>query len=77
MKQTYKLGDGDSIIATSPLDFVEQLRDGSKFESHCATDEFMKNFAERFYEYTGEELRYSNPTVFLGDLIKLKYVLVM
>lgn len=41
MIKTYNLLDGSTITATSPEDFVTQLREGSRFDNECTNQEFM------------------------------------
>ena len=53
MIKTYNLLDGGIITATSPEDFVTQLREGSRFDSECTNQEFMVNFARRYLELYG------------------------
>ena len=74
MEKTYKLEDGGVIIATSAEDFITQLREGSRFDSECTDDEFVKNFAYRYKIKSGNEIRIIPPEAFLSDLIQFGYV---
>ena len=41
MLTTYRLKDGDKIVATSPADFLHQLHTGSRFDSEGTDEEYM------------------------------------
>lgn len=62
MIKTYNLLDGGTITATSPEDFVTQLREGSRFDSECTNQEFMQNFTRRYRELHGVEIDVSSMT---------------
>ena len=44
MLTTYRLKGGDKIVATSPADFLHQLRIGSRFDSEGTDEEYMVRF---------------------------------
>lgn len=66
---TYRLKDGDRVVATSPADFLHQLHIGSRFDSGGTDEEYMHRFARRLYELEGYIVNTDNPTSFLNDLI--------
>lgn len=70
----YKLKDGGTIIAVDSQDFVNKLRESSKFDSDSSSEEYMKNFAERYFIQTGNHIRFDTPDNFLADLKKVKYI---
>jgi len=70
----YYLKDGEVIQAESPRKFVTELRSGSKFDSDCSDEKYMKNFADRYKVYSGVEIHSDNAEDFLSDLIKTGYV---
>lgn len=77
MKQettTYKLKDGDTIVATSPTDFVTQLREGSRFDSDGTDQEYMYRFAHRCEVQTGALIRTDSPENFMQDLLDTGYI---
>lgn len=66
----YKIkGDGHRIVATSPADFLHQLRTGSRFDSQGTDDEYMVRFAHRLQELEGYLVSTDSPDAFLTDLI--------
>ena len=70
----YHLKYGEVVQAESPREFVTELRSGSKFDSDCTDEEYMKNFADRYKVYSGIEIHSDNAEEFLNDLIKTGYV---
>ena len=76
MLTTYRLKDGDKIIATSPADFLHQLRTGSRFDSEGTDEEYMVRFAHRLQELEGYLVSIDNPDAFLTDLIDNGFVTV-
>lgn len=75
MKQiNYLLEDGAVITAATPEEFITQLREGSKFDSDCTNEEYMKSFADRYALQTGNKIKAGNATEFLLELIKYGYV---
>ena len=72
--KNYYLKDGEVVQAESPCQFVTELRLGSRFDSDCTDEEFMRNFANRYKIYSGVEIQYSSAEDFLGALIKAGYV---
>lgn len=75
MIKTYNLLDGGTITATSPEDFVTQLREGSRFDSECNNQEFMHNFARRYQELHGVDIISDSFESFVNSLIQLGYIL--
>lgn len=75
MIKTYNLLDGGTITATSPEDFVTQLREGSRFDSECTNQEFMHNFARRYQELYGINIKMSSFESFVDSLIAARYIL--
>lgn len=76
MTTTYTLRGGDRIVATSPADFLHQLRTGSRFDSQGTDDEFMVRFAHRLQELEGYLVSTDSPDAFLADLIAHGFVSV-
>ena len=70
----YYLRDGEVIQAESPCQFVTELRLGSRFDSDCTDEEYMKNFAKRYKIYSGVDMQYNNADEFLNILIETGYV---
>lgn len=76
MLTIYKLKDGDKIVATSPVDFLHQLRTGSRFDSEGTDEEYMVRFAHRLQELEGYLVYTDTPDAFLADLISNGFVTV-
>ena len=76
MLTTYRLKDGDKIVATSPADFLHQLRTGSRFDSDGTDEEYMVRFAHRLQELEGYLVSTNSPEAFLADLINRGFVTV-
>lgn len=74
MIKTYNLLDGGTITATSPEDFVTQLREGSRFDSECTNQEFMVNFACRYKELHGVNISFESMENFVNDLVLHGYI---
>jgi hypothetical protein len=74
MTITYMLKDGDRIVATSPADFLHQLRTGSRFDSQGTDEEYMVRFAHRLQELEGYLVSTVSPKTFLADLITHGFV---
>lgn len=71
----YKIeGDGHRIVATSPADFLHQLRTGSRFDSQGTDNEYMVRFAHRLQELEGYLVSTACPEAFLADLIAHGFV---
>ena len=70
----YNLKDGGVIDASTPDEFVTNLRESSRFDSECTNEQYMKNFASRFKIQTGVEVETSSPKAFLEALKKTGYV---
>lgn len=75
MIKTYNLLDGGTITATSPEDFVTQLREGSRFDSECTNQEFMVNFARRYRELYGIDVASDSFESFVDSLVTAGYIL--
>lgn len=71
----YKLKDGGVINASTPDEFVTELRKSSRFDSECTNEEYMINFAERFAIQSGETLSTESPESFLESLQKTDFIL--
>nr|DAV70595.1 MAG TPA: hypothetical protein [Caudoviricetes sp.] len=74
MIKTYNLLDGGTITATSPEDFVTQLREGSRFDSECTNQEFMRNFSRRYMELHGVNISFESMENFVNDLVLHGYI---
>jgi hypothetical protein len=51
---TYKVGD-EVIVASSPLEFLRKMRDGSRFESDLSLEDYMLAAAEREELFSGRK----------------------
>ena len=76
MTTTYTLKDGDRVVATSPADFLHQLRTGSRFDSEGTDEDYMVRFAHRLQELEGYLVSTDSPESFLADLINRGFVTV-
>jgi hypothetical protein len=76
MTTTYRLKDGDRVVATSPADFLHQLHIGSRFDSEGTDTEYMYHFARRLQELEGYLVSTESPEAFLTDLIAHGFVSV-
>lgn len=74
MDKTYTLQDGGKITATCPSDFLTKLRTGSRFDSECTDEEYMKAFAERYKIQSGHDIRTDSPENFFEDLVQTDYI---
>ncbi len=61
----YLLADGDFITASTNEEFIEELKEGSRFDYNLPTEEFLKSFINRINISYGE---IKSDT--LNDLIK-------
>ena len=75
MIKTYNLLEGGTITATSPEDFVTQLRECSRFDSECTNQEFMVNFARRYRELYGIDVTSDSFESFVDSLVTAGYIL--
>ena len=66
----YKTEEGELIEGNSPTEIVEKLRDGGRFTANQKTDEYMKGFAERWKQYSGNEIRFDSADNFVNDLLE-------
>lgn len=74
MTITYMLKDGDRVVATSPADFLHQLRTGSRFDSQGTDNDYMVRFAHRLQELEGYLVSTESPEAFLADLLAHDFV---
>lgn len=65
----YKLKDGGVINASTPAEFVTNMRKSSRFDSDCSDAQYMENFAERFKIQAGRDIRFDSAEHFLQDLL--------
>lgn len=70
----FVLHDGSSITAVGADEFVTQLREGSKFDSNCSNEKYMKSFAKRYKIQTGNDIRSGSSHEFTDDLIKFGFI---
>lgn len=71
----YKIeGDGHRIVATSPADFLHQLRTGSRFDSQGTDNDYMVRFGHRLQELEGYLVSTESPETFLADLLAHGFV---
>lgn len=64
----YKLKDGGVINASTPEEFVTNMRESSRFDSNCSVAQYMENFAARFKTQEGSDIRFDTAENFLQDL---------
>lgn len=76
MTTTYRLKDGDRVVASSPADFLHQLHTGSRFDSEGTDAEYMQRFANRLQELDSYLVSTESPETFLADLITHGFVSV-
>lgn len=76
MNTTYILQDGGKITATCAIDFITQLREGSRFDSDCTNQEYMNNFADRYHDLNGSVVRADTPEHFVDDLLTTGYMTI-
>ena len=74
-RNTYKLLDGCTIVASSPSDFVSKLRNTSFFPRD-SDEAYMGEFAKRAYIMFGASVRSDNADDFTNDLISLGIVYI-
>lgn len=74
MTTTYRLKDGDRVVAISPADFLHQLHMGSRFDSEGTDTEYMHRFARRLQQLEGYLVSTESPEAFLADLINHGFV---
>lgn len=65
----YTLKGGSVVYATSAKNFLQKLRQCSRYPSHASDREFMMQFADRLETKHGCHIRFDNPGVFLADLL--------
>ena len=70
----YILEDGGIINASSDEEFVEQLKEGSKFDSHLSTEEYVEAFSKRISMYYGEKILTSSINILVQELIRIGYL---
>lgn len=75
MKKEYKLKDGGVITASSPEEFIRNLRLSSMFGSKCTDAEYMVEFGYRYKIQTGSEIRTDTASNFMDDLKKTGFIL--
>lgn len=70
----YKLKDGGAINASTPSEFVTNMRKSSRFDSDCSDAQYMENFADRFKIQAGKDIRFDSAEHFLQDLLEDGFV---
>ena len=70
----YKTEDGELIEGNSPIEIVRNLRDGGRFTAEQSDEEYMKGFAERWKEYSGNKVKFDSAENFINDLVKTGYL---
>ena len=66
----YKLKDGGVINASTPEEFVTNMRKSSRFDNDCSDAQYMENFAHRFKTQEGRDINFDSPEHFLQDLLE-------
>lgn len=66
--------DGEKIDGNTSLEIIENLKAGSRFCSDQTTEEFMKGLAERWFEYSGKEVRTDSVNFFIADLFRTNFL---
>lgn len=74
MKKEYRLQDGGLIAASSPEQFVTNLRLSSKFGADCSDAEYMVSFAARMLVQSGAIVRTDTASNFMDDLKDIGYI---
>lgn len=70
----YKTEDGSLIQAASPVQVVNQLREGSRFDDSPDNVSFMTSFAGRSKVWSGKDLHFSNEEEFVAELLRIGYL---
>ena len=70
------LKGGDTIVATSPADFLHRLHQGSRFDHEGTDEDYMQRFAIRIQQLEGYHIRTDNASVFLADLLIHDFVTI-
>ncbi|MEI6823183.1 MAG: hypothetical protein WCL51_14730 [Bacteroidota bacterium] len=70
----YILEDGGIINASSNEEFVEQLKDGSKFDSHLSTEEYIEAFSKRISMYYGKKILSGSVNILVQELKRIGYL---
>lgn len=70
----YKNTDGEIVQGATPIDVVQDLRDGSWFDNHVSLEAYMVGFAERIKISMGKDVRADNAENFIEDLIHIGYL---
>ncbi len=70
----YKTEDGEFVEGNSPIEIVRALRDGGRFTAEQTEDEYMKGFAERWKEYSGNAVRFDSAENFVDDLVETGFM---
>lgn len=71
----YKTHDGEPVQGTTPQEIVASLKAGSRFDSLKSDKDFSKGLAMRWKNYSGKDVRTTNPKVFVEDLIETKFLI--
>ncbi len=70
----YKTEEGELIEGNSPKEIVRALRDGGRFTADQTDDEYMKGFAARWKQYSGNDIRFDSAENFIEDLNKTGFL---
>ena len=81
--KTYKLFDGSAIVASSPVDYVSQLRATGMFVCNQGQQEYMEGFAKRLGIYCEvkklglyKRIDCTTPDTFVQSLIDNEFLVV-
>lgn len=74
MKKEYRLQDGGLITASSPKEFVTNLRMSSMFGSGSTDSDYMKEFSNRMLVQSGAIVRTDTASNFMDDLKDIGYI---
>lgn len=71
----YKTHEGEPVEGTTPQEIITSIKAGSRFDSLKTDKDFCKGLATRWKNYSGKEVRTTNPKVFVEDLIETKFLI--
>lgn len=66
--------ENEIIEGATAKELALALKKGSKFASEENLSEYMRGFAQRYEELTGQKLAYNNSTNFINSLLAVGYL---
>lgn len=70
----YKTKDGDVVQGATASQVVNQMRNTGFFTADESQAEFMRGFAERYRQVSGNTIRHSSPEKFIESLLQTGYL---